>query len=235
MNNAAAGIDAKPSVRVASTGNQALSGGTAFPTIDGVTTTLGDRVLLKNQTTGSQNGVYVVGGTGSAWTLTRAVTEDASAEMTPGAFWYVEEGTANGKTQWRIENTGTITLGTTSITINQFGGAGVTYTAGNGINISSNTISAVAAASGGISVGAGGIALDTSIAARKFSALIGDNTSTTLTVTHNLNTQDVVVSVRDAGTNAIVIADVVANGVNTVQVTFASAPATNAYRVTVLA
>jgi hypothetical protein len=154
--------------------------------------------------------------------------------MTPGAFWYVEEGTANGKTQWRLENTGTITLGTTSLTINQFGGAGVTYTAGNGISLGGNAITAVAASGGGLTVVSGGIQIDTTVVARKFSQSIGDGSTNPLTVTHNLGTKDVVVSVRDSSTDAVVLADVVANGINTVQITFATAPGTNAYRVTVV-
>jgi hypothetical protein len=228
VNNAAAGIDAKASVRLASTANLTLSGLSA---IDGVTPVAGDRILAKNQTTASANGVYVAAA--GAWT--RASDADSNNEMTPGAFWYVEEGTANGKTQWRLENTGGIVLGTTALSINQFGGAGVTYTAGNGITLGGNAITVVAAAGGGISVAAGGVSVDTAIVARKFSADIGDGTSATLTVTHNLGTQDVHVSVREKATNAMVIADVVANGVNTVQVTFAVAPTANSYRVTVIA
>jgi hypothetical protein len=236
MINSAAGIDAKPSVRVASTANQALSGGTAFPTIDGVVTALNDRVLLKNQTTGSQNGPYVVGGTGTAWTLTRAVDADATGEITPGAFWYVEEGTANGKTQWRVENTGTITLGTTSITINQFGGSGATYTGSNGILLTANNFTAVAdpAAGGGIAVTSAGIKVDTAVVARKYSTDIGNGSLTTITVTHNLGTKDVITTVRLNSDDSVVLADVINATTNTVTVTFATAPATNAYRVTVI-
>ncbi len=233
--NSAAGIDAKPSVRLASTANQALSDGTAFPTIDGVVTAAGDRVLLKNQTTTSENGPYVVGGSAGAWTLTRSTEGDANGELTPGAFWYVEEGTANGKTQWRIENTGTIVVGTTAITINQFGGAATAYTAGNGITLAANAFSVNAKASGGITVAADGVSVDAAIVARKFSVTIGDGAANPITVTHNLNTQDVIVSVREVSTNAVVIADVVANGVNTITVGFAVTPTANQYRVTVLA
>lgn len=228
VTNAAAGIDAKPSVRAATTANTTLSG---TQTIDGVALVAGDRVLVKNQTTASANGVYVVGA--GAWA--RAADADANNELTPGAFWYVEEGTTNGKTQWRIENTGTITVGTTAITINQFGGAATAYTAGNGLALNANAFSVVAAAGGGISVAAGGVSVDTTIVARKYSVTIGDATNSTYTITHNLGTQDVHVSVRDTGTNALVIADVVAASVNTVTVTFGFVPALNSYRVTVIA
>jgi hypothetical protein len=228
VQSAAAGIDSKPSVRAASTANVTISApGTA---IDGVTLANGDRVLLKNQTTASQNGVYVFNGSGSP--LTRAADADQNNELTPGAFWFVEEGTTNAKTQWRIENTGTITVGTTAITINQFGAA-AGYTQGNGITITGNSIAVNAVAGGGISVAAGGVSVDTAVVVRKYASDIGDGTSTTITVTHNLGTQDVTVSVREKATNAMVTADVVANGVNTVQITFASAPAANSYRVVV--
>ncbi len=224
VSNAAAGIDAKESVRIASTANLTLSGLTA---IDGVTPVAGNRILAKNQTTASANGVYVAAA--GAWT--RATDADGTGELTPGAFWYVEEGTANGKTQWRIENTGTIVVGTTAITINQFGGAGTSYTASNGVALVANDFRAVVVASGGLTVGASGLAIDTTIVARKFSALIAG--STTATVTHNLGTQDVIVSVRDATTNEVVLADVVANGTNTVTVATATGAA-NAWRVTVV-
>jgi phage-related tail fiber protein len=114
VQSAAAGIDSKPSVRVVATSNIALTG---LQTIDGVTLIAGDRVLAQNNTTTSQNGVYVVAS--GAWT--RQLTQMPPARSPPGAFWFVEEGTTNNKTQWRCNNTGAITLGTTGITIVQFG------------------------------------------------------------------------------------------------------------------
>lgn len=224
VNNAAAGIDAKPSVRLATTVNDTLSGLAAR---DGVTPIAGDRVLSKNQTTTSANGVYVAAA--GAWT--RAVDADGAGELTPGAFWYVEEGTTQGKTQWRIENTGTIVLGTTGITINQFGGAATSYTASLGITLVANDFRAQVVASGGIQAVAGGLQIDTAIVSRKFTAVIAG--TTTATVTHSLNTQDVVVSVRDSTTNEVVLADVICNGVNTVTVATATGGA-GAYRVTVI-
>ncbi len=224
VSNAAAGIDAKASVRLATTANDTLSGLAAR---DGVTPIAGDRVLVKNQTTTSANGVYLANAAG--WT--RATDADGGTELNPGAFWYVEEGTVNGKTQWRIENTGAITIGSTAITINQFGGAATSYTASLGVQLVANDFRAQVVASGGIQAVAGGLQIDTAIVARKYSGTIAG--TTTATVTHNLNTQDVIVSVRDATTNEVVLADVIANGVNTVTVTTATGGA-GAYRVTVL-
>lgn len=227
VSNAAAGIDAKPSVRVASTANLTLSG---TQTIDGIAVVAGDRVLAKNQTTASANGVYVVAA--GAWS--RATDADASAEMTPGAFWYVEEGTTNGKTQWRLENTGTITLGTTSLTINQFGGAGTSYTAGNGLTLAGNIFSVLTPASSGIIVNGSGVSIDTTIVARKFSTSIGNGAATSIAVTHNLGTKDVSVTCRLVSTDEMIITDWVATDTNTVTLTFATAPAAASVRVTVI-
>lgn len=226
VSNAAAGIDAKPSVRVVANANVTLSG---TQTIDGVALSAGDRVLVRGQSTGSQNGVYVVAA--GAWT--RAVDADATGELTPGAFWFVEEGTTYGKSQWRIENTGTITLGTTAVTINQFGAA-TSYTEGNGINITGSVLSVEAVASGGISVGASGISVDTTIVARKASGTIGNGSSTSIAFTHNLGTKDVTVSLRTVATDEHVLADIVSTDTNTVTITFAVAPTASSIRVTVI-
>jgi hypothetical protein len=228
VSNAAAGIDAKPSVRIATTANIALSGLTA---IDGVTPVAGDRILVKNQTTASANGVYVAAA--GAWT--RAADADANNEMTPGAFWYVEEGTVNGKTQWRLENTGTIVVGTTALTINQFGGAGTNYTAGNGLLLTGSVFSVQTVAGGGIVAGSGGLSVDTAVVARKYSVTIGDGSASTFAVTHSLGTQDIIVSVREVATNAVVIADVVATSTTVATISFATAPTASQFRVTVLA
>jgi hypothetical protein len=106
----------KTTVRVASTANLALTGGTTL-SIDGVTLANGDRVLLKNQTTGSQNGIYTVGGIGTAYTLTRATDADTAAKIL-GATVYVTDGTANKFTQWSL-TANQITLGTTNLTWGQ--------------------------------------------------------------------------------------------------------------------
>ena len=208
LDAAVQGLKWKEPVRCATTANIVLSGAQA---IDGVTVAAGDRVLVKNQTTAADNGVYLAAA--GAWT--RSTDTDLSAEML-GASVFVSEGTAQGNQQWQLTNDAPIVVGTTALTWQQFGG-GTTYTAGNGISIVGSAVS-----------------IDPAVVARKGSVTIGDGTATVYTVTHNLNTQDVLVSVRLLSTNEEVIADVVANGVNTVQITFAVAPAAGAYRVTVL-
>ena len=224
VQSAAAGIDSKPSVRVVSTTNIASLSGTAT-SIDGITLAVGNRVLLVGQTTAIQNGVYVVAS--GAWT--RATDADATGEITPGAFWFVEEGTTYGKTQWRCSNTGTITVGTTNITIEQFGAA-VSYTAGNGLSLTGNQFAVVAGT--GISVGAN-VSIDTSVVVRKYSATIGDGVATSFVLTHNLGTQDITTQVRELSTNNVIECDINNTTVNTVTVAFAVAPTANSLRVVV--
>jgi hypothetical protein len=112
----------KRPVRVATTANGTLV--TAFEagdTIDSVVLAEGDRILLKNQTAGAENGIYTVNASGAP---TRATDMDADAEVR-GAVVYVIAGTANGGKAFRNTNTAVPTLGTTALTFAEFG-AGVT-------------------------------------------------------------------------------------------------------------
>lgn len=158
VDNQMLGIDSKQSVRVASTANQALSGGTAFPTIDGVVTASGDRVLLKNQTAPAENGVYVVGGTSGAWTLTRATDMDVWTEI-PGAMVAIEEGTTLQDSLWLFTANSGGTLGTTAITTTRIdaGAGGGFTTAGAGLTSAGATVNVGAGT--GITVNADDIAL----------------------------------------------------------------------------
>ena len=130
-------LDIKESVRVATTANITIA--TALnvgDTIDGVTLADGDRVLVKNQTTGSQNGIYVAGSS-----PVRAADANSSSEVTSGLFVFVEEGTANGDNGYVLTTNDTITLDSTALTFTQFSGAGAVE-AGNGLSRSGTTISA---------------------------------------------------------------------------------------------
>jgi len=137
-------LDIKDSVRVASTGNVSLTSGSsdleAGDTIDGVTLVAGDRVLLKNQTTASENGIYVAVASGG--TPARSDDANASADVTSGMFVWVEEGTSNGDQGYVLTTNNVITLNTTDLTFTQFSGAGQ-ITAGNGLTKSGNTINVV--------------------------------------------------------------------------------------------
>ena len=137
-------LDIKDSVHVASTANVSLTAGSsgleAGDAIDGVTLVAGDRVLLKNQTDASENGIYVAVASGG--TPARSTDANASAEVTSGMFVWVEEGTANGDQGYVLTTNNVITLNTTDLTFTQFSGAGQ-ITAGNGMTKSGNTINVV--------------------------------------------------------------------------------------------
>lgn len=134
------GLDIKDSVRVATTANITLSG---TQTIDGVAVIAGERVLVKDQSTASQNGIYVVNA--STWTRATDFDNTPGTEVTAGAFTFVEEGTANADSGWVLTTNGAITIGTTALTFAQFSGAGQ-ITAGAGLTKTGNTIDAVGTA-----------------------------------------------------------------------------------------
>lgn len=129
------GMDVKESVRAATTANITLS---APQTIDGVAVIAGDRVLVKNQSSGATNGIYVVAA--GAWT--RATDASTSAEVNPGMFCFVEEGTTNADSGWILSTNAAIILDTTPLVFTQFSGAG-SYTAGNGLTQTGNTFNVV--------------------------------------------------------------------------------------------
>lgn len=147
------GLDVKQSVRVATTANITLSG---TQTIDGVAVIAGDRVLVKDQNTASQNGIYVV----AAGSWSRDTDADSSTEVTAGMFTFVSEGTSNADSGWVLTTNDTITLGTTGLVFAQFNGAGE-ITAGSGLVKSGTTIDIGTASSTRIVVNADSIDLAT--------------------------------------------------------------------------
>lgn len=131
------GLDVKNSVRVATTANGTLS--TAFAngqTVDGISLATGDRILLKDQSTGSENGIYTVNASGAP---TRATDFDENSEVTGGTFFFVEEGTVNADNGFVMTNDGTVTVGTTALVFTQFSGAGQVI-AGSALTKSGNTL-----------------------------------------------------------------------------------------------
>lgn len=209
VDSAVNGTDWKQSVRVASTANiAALSG---LLTVDGVTLVANDRVLVKDQTTASANGIYLAAS--GAWT--RALDADVNAEVTAGLSVMVTEGSTNADTQWRLTTNDAITVGSTSLVFAQIG-AGSSYTNGTGINIAGNVIN-----------------VDTSVVARKYATSIGDNSATSIAVTHSLGTLDVLVQVYEVSSGATVECDVVRSSTSQVTLGFAVAPTSNQYRVVV--
>lgn len=149
VDNAAAGLNAHSAVVAATTANLTAtysngtsgvgatltnSGTLAAFTIDGQTPVLNDRVLVKNQTTTLQNGIYTITtlGTGAvAWVLTRAEDQNTTPEMGAGDLVYVSAGTANGTTLW-VQTAKVTAIGTDAVTWSQFSGASAA-TAGAGL------------------------------------------------------------------------------------------------------
>ena len=131
------GLDFKDSVRLATTANGTL--GSAFAngqSVDGTTLATGDRILLKDQSTASENGIYTVNASGAP---TRATDFDSTAEVTAGAFVFVEAGTQNADSGFVLTTDGAITVGSTALAFTQFSGAG-SFTAGDGLTRTGNQI-----------------------------------------------------------------------------------------------
>ena len=133
VDGVAEGLHVHASVVAASTSNIVLP--TAPATLDGVSLSINDRVLLKNQSTTSENGIYVV----INGDLARAADYNTAAEIDPGDFVFVSGGTVNDNTGW-VQTQVVTTLGTDPIVFTQFSGAG-TYLAGTGLTLTGNTFS----------------------------------------------------------------------------------------------
>ena len=131
VDNGIAGLSWKTAVAAATTANITLSG---LQTIDGYTTLASDRILVKNQTTTADNGIYVA----SASTWTRATDANTAAELNAAAV-YVQSGTTLADTGW-VQTTIIVTVGTTAVTWSQFSGSGA-YAAGTGLSLVGNTFS----------------------------------------------------------------------------------------------
>lgn len=272
-----AGLSWKDEVRAATTTAGTLA--TSFANgsvIDTVTLATADRILIKNQASAIENGIYTVNASGAP---TRTTDADTAPKLN-NATVLVTSGTVNIDTAW-TQTTANPTVGSSNIVFVQFG-AGQSYTAGNGLSLSTNTFavlldgaansglavsgsgtkinpgSAISTAGGncnvllnatnpaltltgglaviagtGITVAANTVAIDLTSVTRKFSASVGNASLSTFTVTHNLNTQDVLVQVYDNSTFETVFCDVTRPTVNTVVVTFSGVPTTNQYRVVV--
>ena len=132
VDSIAQGLSPKQAVKCGTTANITLSG---LQTIDTYTTLSGDRVLVKNQSTSSQNGIYLA--SASAWT--RSVDMDIWAEV-PGAYTVVINGSLNANTSWVCTAADAGTINVTAMPWVQFSGSG-TYSAGTGLTLTSNTFS----------------------------------------------------------------------------------------------
>lgn len=230
VDSVATGITSwKQAVRVATTANGTLA--SAYEngdTVDGVTLATGDRILIKDQTAGAENGIYVVAASGAP---TRATDSDSAAEIR-GAGVFVEEGTANADTGWIMTTNAAITLNTTALVFVQFTSLGQ-ITAGTGLTKSGSTLNVGAGA--GINVAADTVLTDPTVIPTAFAADIGDGSTTSIVVTHNLGSKDVIVAVYDKTTPfAEQICEVRHTSTTTITLVFAVAPTSAQYRVTVV-
>jgi hypothetical protein len=226
VDNGIAGLSWKESVRIATTANITQSGLTA---IDGVTPSANDRVLCKDQSTGSQNGIWLA--QSGAWT--RALDADAVGEL-EGATVFVTEGTLNSDTAWTCTTNGAITPGTTTTTWAQFGTSTV---AANSIDNTKLADMATLTIKGN-DTGATADPKDLTKAAfatmfagtlgRVFTGLVGGGTSAL--ITHNFNTLYVAVNVfRNSTPWDTVECDVERTSVNSVTLRFTVAAGASEY------
>lgn len=221
------GISWKQPVRVATTTAGTLS--TSFAngqTVDGQTLTTNDRILIKNQSSQSDNGIYVVNASGAP---TRATDANTSNELNAAAC-IVEQGTVNAGLGY-VQTTVNPTIGSSNIVFVNFTSV-AGYTFSSGVQVSGTAVSANVDNTT-ISVnGSNQLQTVAGTVARCYRATITGNASTQVfTVTHNLNNVDVVTTVRATnGTyaNAYVICDIAENSANAITVTFSTAPASGA-------
>lgn len=225
------GLDWKESVRTLSTANITVASPGA--TINGVTMAAADRVLLKDQTTASENGIYVFAT--SSTPLVRS--SDASSSggvqtLTSGMAVLATEGTVNSDTAWVLTTHDPIVVGTTALTFAQFGG-GNSYTGSTSILLTGSAFSVIAVAGGGISIGGSGISIDFTKAVAKYAVTVGNGSLTTIVINHALNSTDVTVSIKNTSTLELVYMGAVVTDANNVTLTFPTAPSSNLYRVVV--
>ena len=180
VDGVAQGLDVKDSVVATTTANGTLS--TAFAngqSIDGVTLQTGDRILIKNQSTASQNGIYNVNASGAP---SRA-TDMATGSNAAGAFVFVEEGTVNAENGFTCtSDTGSAVVGTNNLTFAQFSGAGQII-AGNGIAKSGNELSADLKTNGGLVIESAKIAVKLDASSITGTLAIGDGGTGATTAT----------------------------------------------------
>lgn len=239
----------KDAVRAATTANVATLAGGAPNTVDGVSLSAGDRILVKDQSSGAQNGIYAVStvGSGSNGTWARAGDADTAAELPSGTVVSVQEGTANGDKLFMLTTNGPITLGTTALVWAAYGASsGEIGVAGAGLTKTGSTYDVGAGT--GISVAADSVAADFSVVARKVVGLIPATTGgifsvsgAAVTVNHSLNNINPIVQVNVGGTppsgmtaREPVFVNYIPSDANNVVITLPAAPSTGNYELTII-
>lgn len=223
------GLSWKQPVRVATTAAGTLASSFANgQTVDGVTLATGNRILIKDQSTGSENGIYVVAASGAP---TRATDADSGVELV-NATAYVSEGTANADTVWTCTNNATITPGTTALVFAQVNGGTVpaASTSVAGKSQLATQSETEARSSTTKTVTPSGLVNFPYITEHT----IGDGTSTSIAVTHNRGRKGVVAQVRYASTDAVVECEIVMTDTNTTTFGFAVPPALNSLKAAIL-
>jgi hypothetical protein len=226
------GLKWKDFARAASTGNVSVAAPGA--TIDGVTLSPGDRILLKNQTTGSENGIYVWNG--AATPATRALDADAAAELVAATITVTEGNQVAAATPAGslvfTQTVDNITLGTTALVWVPVGGSSSTYTNGLGLDLTGSSFSVKVG--NGLLVDASGVKIDPSVVSRHYESTVGGSTS--VTVTHGLGADARVVSVVDVATGVEEYPDVSypTGSPNDATLTWAVAPAASSKRVKIV-
>ena len=165
------GLDVKDSVKATTTANGTLASAFANgQTIDGITLATNDRILIKDQSTQTENGIYTVNASGAP---TRA-DDLATGADAAGAFVFIEQGTVNAENGFVCtSNKGSAVVGTNNLVFSQFSGAGQ-ITAGNGLEKSGNTLSADLKSNGGLVIESAEIAVDLAASSITGTLAIGD-------------------------------------------------------------
>ena len=222
------GLAWKDSCRVGTQSNLSLS--SPGSTIDGITMATNDRVLVRNQTTASQNGIYVWNG--AAVSMTRAADASTFAELEQ-AVVSVEEGTDAGTTWRQTAVNGTID--SSSVTFSSFG-----TSAPSASETTAGIVEIATQAETDTGTDDARIVTPLKLATwsnrkLKYATDVGDGSATSYTITHNLGTRDVSVFVRrNSGNYDQVLCDINVLTTNTVQLVFAAAPTTNLFRCIVI-
>lgn len=227
VDSAVEGLAWKDSARVSTQANLNLAAPGA--TVDGIVMVAGDRMVVRSQTAGAENGIYIWNG--AAVAASRSLDTNTASELEQATV-NVEEGTSAGATfRQTVVN---LTLGTTTVTWASFG---TSAPAANETTAGIAEIATQAETDAGTDDAR--IVTPMKLAAwagriRSFAATFGDAAATQYTLTHNLNSRDLIVQVRQTGAPfGEVICDIEADTVNSVVVRFAAAPALNSLRATI--
>lgn len=229
VDSAVEGLAWKDSVRVATQSNTNLS--SPGSSLDSISLSSGDRVLVRNQTTSSQNGIYIWNGAASP--MTRALDASTAAELEQ-AIITVEEGTDAGNSY--RQTAVNFTLDTDPVLFTSFAASAP---------VASESTAGIAeiATQSEVNTGTDDARFVTPLKLatwsgriKKYTSTIGDGSATQYTVTHNLGTRDVTVEVyENSGNYESIVVDIERTSTNSVRITFASAPTLNSHNVVVIA